>query len=346
MAAPWWGRARRKWLNSLARPGAAAAAWRLLMGVRVHDPEPTMNHPDCQHSPSDESPTLYFSPLSQLPQVRALAADPALLRQIAASDRAGQVALGSGDVAGAERAFAASLELRQRGNSEAQAGLPQAFGRLAVVALRRGQGHRARDLFELGLDIARALRTQLSVDDAMLLQNLGYIARMAGDLDEAERCYASALSIKLLAVGELHPTVATTLCSQGMVLLRRDLPAAALEKFARARQIHEAATGTLSAGLGHVHMGSGSALLRLGRFAEAERSFGQALAVHEALPVARTVIARSRFFLARARWHRDPVGARGLAEQALGEYSRDPRSDPRPLAIMRAWLARRALAAA
>ncbi len=305
-----------------------------------------MNSQDYHHSPSDESPTLYFSPLSQLPNVRVLADDPELLVRIAASDRLGQVALSSGDLAGAEAAFAVSLEMRQRGSSTAQAGLPQAFGRLAVVALRRGQGHRARDLFELGLEIARALRTQLSADDAMLLQNLGYIARMAGDLDEAERCYASALSIKLLVVGESHSTVATTLCSQGMVLLRRGCPAAALLKFERAREIHQAATGALSAGLGHVHMGAGSALLKLGRAAEAERSFELALSVHEALPAARTQIARSRFFLARARWHRDPASARELAEQAIGEYCQDPRSDPRPLAIMRAWLERRRRAAA
>lgn len=224
-----------------------------------HDPS------EHHHRPGDESPTLYFSPVSQLTEVRAFAADPELLRRISASDRRGQVALGSGDLAGAEACFAESLELRQRGGSAAQAGMPQAFGRLAVVALRRGQTQRARDLFELGLEIARALRTQLSADDAMLLQNLGYIARMAGDLDEAERCYASALSIKLLAVGERHSTVATTLCSQGMVLLRRGCPEAALAKFERAREIHEAATGTLSAGLGHVHMGTGSALLKLGR---------------------------------------------------------------------------------
>lgn len=307
-----------------------------------------LNHDPAEHHhrPGDESPTLYFSPVSQLKEVRAFAADPELLRRISASDRRGQVALGSGDLAGAEACFAESLELRQRGGSAAQAGLPQAFGRLAVVALRRGQTHRARDLFELGLEIARALRTQLSADDAMLLQNLGYIARMAGDLDEAERCYASALSIKLLAVGERHSTVATTLCSQGMVLLRRGCPEAALAKFERAREIHEAATGTLSAGLGHVHMGTGSALLKLGRAAEAERSFRQALSVHEALPVSRAQIARSRFFLARARWSRDPASARELAAQALREYADDPRNDPAPLAVMRAWLRRHAPASA
>lgn len=298
------------------------------------------------HSSHDESPTLYFSPRSQLTHVRAFAEDRALLERITASDRLGQVALASGDLAGAERAFSEALELRQRGGGSAQAGLPQAFGRLAIVALRGGQVARARDLFDLGMEIARALRTQLNVEDAMLLQNLGFIARMVGDLEEAERCYASALSIKLGVVGEAHPTVATTLCSQGMVLLRRGCPAAALLKLERAREIHEAATGGVSVGLGHALTGIGSALLRLERFAEAESCFRRALAIHEAIPVGRVRVARTRFFLARAVWRRDPHGARELVAQAIQEYGQDPRDDSRPLDIMRAWLERRPLVGA
>lgn len=289
--------------------------------------------------PSDESPTLYFSAVTPLPEVQPYAGDPDVLRQLGRTDRRGQVALRSGDLDTAEECFRCSLELRQRGSSAVQAGLPQAFGRLAVVSMRRGDLHRASALFDLGLEVARALRTQLNAEDAMLLQNLGYIARIRGNLDEAERCYASALSIKLLALGWSHPTVATTLCSQGMVLLRRGQASEALAKFERAREIHEAATGSLSPGLGHIHMGIGSALLRLGQYVAAEHSFAQALSVKEAIPVSRTQIARSRFLLARARWNRDRVSARELARQALREYSQSHHNRPQPLAAMRAWLA-------
>lgn len=281
-----------------------------------------------------ESPTLASA---ALPRTRG--ADP-VPESVQSLDRRGYVALGSGELAAAEQHFRRALQRRQRASGAERQGLPQAFGRLGLVAVHRGDLEAAQSLFELGVELARALRPRLLVDDAMLLQNLG-LARRCGRLDEAERLHAEALAIKVASLGWSHPCVATTLTSQGYLALLRRRCAEALDCFERARMILERADGELSPDLAHVLMGAGRAHLHLAQAAAAERAFAAALQIRERLlaPVAQR--SRSRFALACARWPRAPASARALAERALRDYATSRRPDPRLLQRMRAWLEQR-----
>lgn len=289
--------------------------------------------------PEDESPTLYFSAVVALP--KPCSGDETVLRrQVAALDRSGYVALGSGDLDAADVHFGRALELLQRGSAAAHAALPQAFGRLGVVAIHRGDLERAETLLELGLEIARAVRSQLTPEDAMLSQNLGVVARRRGQLAAAERHHASALSIKVAALGWSHPCVATTLCSQGFLHLQQRAAGAALASFDQARQILARCSGEVSPATADIDRARGCAYLRLARPHEAERCFAAALAVRERLPSSPTQLARLRLSLARARWHRDPASALTLAEAALAAYLRYPHASARPLHCLRSWLAR------
>src|SRR5688572_8161490 len=104
---------------------------------------------------AEESPTMYFSPVSTATRQDVLAD---VVAEIRALERRGQVALSSGHRNAAEELFREASALRQRAGGAALSGLPQTFGRLGLVAVHRGDLQQAQDLFELGLDLARAQR--------------------------------------------------------------------------------------------------------------------------------------------------------------------------------------------
>ncbi len=292
----------------------------------------------------DESPTLFFCALPAFAATRQTA--HSLASDLAALARRGYGALRSGDIDAAELHFTRALELCQSSDSTASALLPQAFGQLGVVAMYRGDLHRAATLFELGLEVARAVRTVLTAQDAMLLQNLGVVARRQGRLDEAERCHASALSLKVQTLGWSHPSVATTLVSLGFLRVHRGRASEALVHFDQAHEVLEHAGGERSREWAHVHIATGSAHLQLRDHSAAERCFLAALAIYAELPTLPVQLARARFLLARSLWSRDPRGARTLLETVLASYSHSSHPRTRHLQHMRAWLDGHALQAA
>ncbi len=288
-------------------------------------------------TPEDESPTLFFSPLAAHPG-RQTREDDQALEDLALLERCGCVALHSGDLDSAELHFGRAFELCRRSDSKASANLPQAFGHLGILAVYRGDLNRAETMFELGLEVARTVRTALTVRDAMLLQNLGLVARRQGRLDEAERCHTSALSIKVRELGWSHPCVANTLSSQGFLLVQQRRSSEALARFEQARQIHEHVGGAQSLEVAHVNLGTGSAHLQLRDPNAAEPCFVAALAIYESVPLRPIQLARARYLLACARWHRDPRSARALVETAFETYLHSPSPQFRHLRRMRAWL--------
>ena len=290
------------------------------------------------YTADDLSPTLFYSPVAPLREHAGHGERAGVLREIAARERRGHVALCSRDLDAAELHFTQVLELRQRAGAWAHSGLPHVFGLLGVVAARRDDLHRAGILFELGLEVARALRTRLTAEDAMLLQNLGVVARRLGQLDEAEIHHEAALAIKVQELGATHPSVATTLGSLGALLLLRGRFVEALAQFERARELAVRASGAGSTSVAQWQLGSGSAHLQLGHHAQAEFCFAAAVDVYEAIPGAATQLAKSRMHLAQARWHRDPCGARRLAEHALHEYMSGARPELGQVSRMQMWL--------
>ena len=290
------------------------------------------------YNAEDASPTLFFSSIAPLPEYPGRVVQQEWLRDIAARDRRGHVALCCHDLDAAERHFSEALHLRQQAGASAHPGLPQAFGRLGIVALRRGDPMRAEAMFDLGLEIARALRSHLTPQDAMLLQNLGVAARRLGHLDEAEGHHAGALAIKVQALGWAHPSVAITLGSLGVLFLLQHRPTEALRHFERALKIALRVSGDRSTGVARWQLGRGCAHLQRGDHEQAERCFSAAIAVYELLPGARTPLASTRMHLADARWRRAPAEARHLAEAALSDYRASAHPDRRQLRRMQTWL--------
>ncbi|PCC70519.1 Tetratricopeptide repeat-containing protein [Nannocystis exedens] len=298
-----------------------------------------MLHFYAEDAADDASPTLFFSPVSAPVAGPESPVDERDADDLAAEERRGQVALGNRDLVAAEQHFRRALQLRQRCGGVARLGLPQAFGRLGVVAVYRGDLDHAKALFELGLELARALRPSLGVEDATLLHNLGFIARRRGQLQEAESCFVGALAIKVRVLGWAHASVATTLTSHGSVLLRQRRAAEALAHLERALLIFERCSGEAGPGLALVLMARGEAHLLLGQRDAAERSFVDALAVVASMPAPAALLVRGHFLLARARWPRDPAAARASALEARRRALDDRRGHPARVRVIDEWLA-------
>lgn len=288
---------------------------------------------------SDEPPTLFYSPVASTPIAHGdTHENRTQLAEADALDRLGYVALGSGRLDEAELHFQAALKARQEGGPAAHEDLPQAFGRLGLVATVRRDLPRARTLFELGLELARAIHQRLTAMDAMLLHNLGCIARARGVFNEAEDYFRGALGIKRTELGPAHPSVATTMASLGAVYLHLDCDERALALFQEARQIFERTWGGQSSGLARVLVGEGRVYLNTDRAAAAEARLRRALEIQEALLTPAAQLGRTRFLLARALFARDPVEARLTAERALLDHQCAAHPQSRATSMIRTWL--------
>ena len=289
----------------------------------------------------DELPTMFYSRFASaaMPEEQRV---PEAVQQLA---RRGYVALSSGDLDAAECCFQEASVLQQA-DGPARSGMPQAFGRLGLVAAHRGDLPRAHDLFDLGLELARAQRTRLTAEDAMLLHNLGVVARMRGRHEEAARHYTGALAIKVAVLGADHPNVATTLAGLGFTLLQLRRPADALGHLERARRLLSASTDASTLVMARALLGIGHAQLQLARPGPAELRMREALALAESLHATTAQLARHRFGLACACWYRDADAGLALAARALGEAHRARPRDERLSVQINAWLDRRTTRAA
>src|SRR5690606_5345468 len=106
-------------------------------------------------------PTLYYSPANRGSRNQdCQRCEPAVESEVEELERLGQSALSEGRLDEAEAQFRRALQRRQGAGLGGQHGLPQAFGRLGMVAVARGDKEGARELFELGVDLARGVRAQ------------------------------------------------------------------------------------------------------------------------------------------------------------------------------------------
>ena len=111
-----------------------------------------------------------------------------------------------GDLAGAERLFAESLELRRAlarelDTPEARRDVSVSLNNVANAARARGDLAAAERLFAESLDISRALATELDTPEACLRRRcrstmLLIAARARGDLAAAEHLFAESLDIQ------------------------------------------------------------------------------------------------------------------------------------------------------
>jgi tetratricopeptide (TPR) repeat protein len=199
-----------------------------------------------------------------------------------------------------------SVELARRELAIAQASYGErhpdtavAMRHLAFALGELGEHEPARGMLELALAIHRESQGGANAEVAAALDELGRMERRLGKLREAEAHHREALALWRQELGEGNPEVAVSWMNVGYTQLAADDFAGALESFTQA--------GVIVAGLGpdHPHAvfvanASAKALLGLHRAPQAVSRLREALASKAGAQVDPTLLAETRFLLAKA----------------------------------------------
>ena len=205
------------------------------------------------------------------------------------------------------------------GHALGQAGQSRVWGRVAAALLAR-----------LGL--------AGSVRGGTLLNSLGSVALKQSAHDEALEYYQRALVIHETALGERHPTVATTLNNIATVLRLQGRYAESLAPYRRGLEIREAVQGPDHPALAYHLHGLGLSHLALGDLAAARVELERAVALRETAGEA-AKLAASRLGLAKVLY----AGDERARARELGAAARDGFREAGPgseadLARAEAWL--------
>jgi hypothetical protein len=178
-------------------------------------------------------------------------------------------------------------------------------------------------------DVAAALNNEANALDA--------VGRDEEALSLARRSY----DIYIRNFGPSSSEAAPTLNNIGEYLVALGRPAEALEPLRRSLAGWEAEVGPDHQFLGYPLTATGRALLALGRPQDAIGPLERALHLREAKEPDASLVAETRFALARSLWDADAdrALARSLGEKARGGYAKA--NDAKDLAQVEAWLAQR-----
>ncbi len=144
-----------------------------------------------------------------------------------------------------------------------------ALNHLALVYREAADYGRARHYVERALGIVESQKLMETADGATVLGNLGAIAEMQGETEDAEKWLGRALTIRERLLGEAHPLVAETLNDLALAYSMEGRFETARGLYRRALAILEAqpdAKGTLAAALNNL----GKMEAQQGHFKEAE----------------------------------------------------------------------------
>lgn len=190
----------------------------------------------------------------------------------------GQRALAARDYARAERILSAAL-VKARGFDRDDLRLALTLSSLAQAHQGQREFVAAEPLYVEALDIVQRVRGPEHPDVAAILNNLGVLHRMHGQLPEAMQHLTRALDIKQQALGPSHPDVALTLMNLAQVYAARDDYEETLRLYRRSLDIYSQAFGETDARVAQVLDEYASLLRRLGRGAEADRLQARADAI-------------------------------------------------------------------
>ena len=171
--------------------------------------------------------SLYMEVVAAL-EVRAVAKLVGDAEHIQAMGSLASLRFARGDVAGAEDLFLRILDMGDRGELSLgphQFGLAATLHGLARVASSRGQAGRADSLSK------RATGLQLYAEAFDLYTD--------GRLEDAEASYRRALGVQRQSLGPLHPDVALTSSSLGVLLAARQRHESAVAAFESSVQAYE-----------------------------------------------------------------------------------------------------------
>jgi eukaryotic-like serine/threonine-protein kinase len=212
------------------------------------------------------------------------------------------------------------------------------------LALALGDLHRydeARALLEGALAIHRAAQGERNVEVATALDELGRILRRQGQLDEAVQRHREALEIWRSELGADHPDVGVSMTNIAYTLMAQQQLGEALEILTEVRALHERVQGPDHPSAIYVGNAGGEVLLGLGRPAEARAWVERALASRAVAQVDPTLVAESKFVLARALAAGEPperARALALAEEARASYAPHTDRFAQQLAEIDAWI--------
>jgi tetratricopeptide (TPR) repeat protein len=216
---------------------------------------------------------------------------------------------------------------------------------LGITVMMQGKLDEARCFHERALAIWEKVLGPDHPATASSLDYLGRVAKEQGKLAEARNLLERALAIREEALGPGHPDVAHPLYGLGKV-------AEAQGKLDEARRFHERALAIAEKAFGpdHPHVafpltGLGETLLELGMPVAAIAALERALTIRSPHDVDPSLLAETRFALARGLWTvpvtqgRDRPRARMLAEQARDAWVEGGAGSEADLAKAEAWLA-------
>ena len=200
----------------------------------------------------------------------------------------------------------------------------------------------ARELVERALAIHRAAQGERNVEVATALDELGRILRRQGQLDEAVRRHREALEIWREELGDDHPDVGVSMTNIAYSLMAQKKLDEALVLLTDARALHERVQGPDHPSAIYLGNAGGEVLLGLRRPAEARQWVERALASKAIAEVDPTLVAESKFVLARALWATDEADrarAVQLAREARTSYAPHADRFADQLAEIDRWLA-------
>jgi eukaryotic-like serine/threonine-protein kinase len=183
-----------------------------------------------------------------------------------------------GDLARARRDLENARQVMSALLGSEHPSLAGVYSNLGVVAHAQGDQEGARAYDERALAIGEAALGPDHADVAVFLNNLASLALEAGDAARARALLTRVLAIRLRALGPDHSYVGSARLNLASALDLAGEPEAALRECSEALRIFAVAPGVQGA---EVQAFAGHLQVELGRRAEAEASFGRALALVE-----------------------------------------------------------------
>ena len=261
------------------------------------------------------------------------------LNEAEAFDEQGRLECSRGRYSAARAMHERALEIRRGVFGEADPLMARSLTLLGNLSLTEDRLDEAEWLY------TQAYRAATKRHDhhpaaAVVLHNLGVLARRRGDLGAALCLYEHALTIKQDCLGVDHPSVAATMANLGnLKRLQGDLRAS-MVYYGRAREIYEATEGGVSHGLASTLVGMGRVHLDLGVAESAVFMFERALRIREAMHVSPAQLAGCRYLLAVALGTSRAAEACALLVTALREYEVNPGARSECIEAMRGALLR------
>jgi tetratricopeptide (TPR) repeat protein len=247
-----------------------------------------------------------------------------------------------GDLADALKAYEQAIELTRAVYGPEHPKVASALSNLGALQLEEHQPAKALESFVPALVIQQTASGTDSLPTGSIHNNLCAAYLELGRLEEAQRECQRALNIQVKHLGPEHPELGDTHNSLGRVFEAEGRVADAVEHFERAVNIKERALGGQSPEIAIELSDLGRAQLAAGNRKDAVALLTRALVLQEKGQQAATLIAPTRFALARALWATSGQRERALtlATRAEADYEKAGAAFQRARGEVREWLAR------